>query len=88
MRGDQPAIGEAPGASSRGVFAAQWERMFGLLQAFHEREGRANGQKRHVEEGGEALGARWRGWLEAVALGGVAALRFISNYVVRSGSMP
>ena len=35
--------------------AEQWERMFGLLQAFREREGHANVPKRH-EEDGEKLG--------------------------------
>ena len=55
------------------VLAEQWERMFGLLQAFREREGHANVPSGHVEDG-ERLGL-WvgtqrkryqaRGWSEA-----------------------
>ncbi|EOD28097.1 hypothetical protein EMIHUDRAFT_468761 [Emiliania huxleyi CCMP1516] len=55
------------------VLAEQWERMFGLLQAFREREGHANVPSGHVEDG-EKLGS-WlstqrkryqaRGWSEA-----------------------
>ncbi|EOD34516.1 hypothetical protein EMIHUDRAFT_228469 [Emiliania huxleyi CCMP1516] len=55
------------------VLAEQWERTFGLLQAFRQREGHANVPMRHVEEG-EQLGV-WlqtqrkryqaRGWSEA-----------------------
>jgi superfamily II DNA or RNA helicase len=55
------------------VQAEQWERMYGLLAAYHEREGTANVPQRHVEEG-ERLG-RWlhtqrtrfkaRSWREA-----------------------
>ena len=40
------------------VLGDQWERMFGLLAAFRDREGHANVPKRHVEDG-ERLG----GWL-------------------------
>ena len=35
--------------------AEQWERMYGLLRAFREREGHANVPRSHVEEG-ERLG--------------------------------
>ena len=42
------------------VLAERWERMFGLLQAFRDREGHANVPRRH-EEDGEKLGF----WLQA-----------------------
>uniref|UniRef100_A0A7S3W2U3 Helicase-associated domain-containing protein n=1 Tax=Emiliania huxleyi TaxID=2903 RepID=A0A7S3W2U3_EMIHU len=41
------------------VLTEQWERMFGLLQAFQEREGHANVPYGHVEDG-EQLGV-WLG---------------------------
>ena len=41
------------------VLADKWERMYGLLCAFYEREGHANVPKRHKEEG-EGLGQ----WLQ------------------------
>ena len=41
------------------VLAEQWERIFGLVQAFREREGHANVPYGHVEDG-EKLGV-WLG---------------------------
>ena len=51
----QRMLGERLVATVAVELVDRWERMYGLLQAFVEREGNANVPARHVE-GGEALG--------------------------------
>ena len=51
----QRMVGERLVATVAVELVDRWERMYGLLQAYHAREGSANVPDRH-EEGGEQLG--------------------------------